>query len=47
MHHLSFGRKERRGLGNKNTILRVFVRPIIKLFFDDAPDAAAGGIVAG
>jgi hypothetical protein len=34
MHHLSFGRKEGRGLGNKNTIFRVIVRVVDGSFFD-------------
>jgi hypothetical protein len=34
MHHLSFGRKEGRRLGNKNTIFRVSVRAFREPFFD-------------
>jgi hypothetical protein len=47
MNHLSFGRKEGRGLGNKNTIFSVSGRVFNESFFDITTSAAAAGTVGG
>jgi hypothetical protein len=47
MNHLSFGRKKGRGLGNKNTSVRVFVRVFDGSFFDIIVREDAGAGVMG
>jgi hypothetical protein len=47
MNHLSFWEKEGRRLGNKNTILRAFVRVFGEPFFDIVSGVAASGSSAG
>jgi len=42
MHHLSFGRKEGRRLGNKNTILEAYMQLFSESFFDEMT-AGSGG----